>query len=202
MLRIDRRASKTDMKVPIALKEGLGLNKVVLIHEENFNATVSNDQRLKILMLLAKGVSKASELAKNIGIGRTAIYRHLNYLQSYGWITKENENYYLTSNVYLVYRIVSSESNIALEILEHKGAFIDNIYGMITIIEDKDIINKCWKCVLVDLCLATTSSIAKRVRIKFDETSLPAIRVIELLAKGVKKDIHNLMKKGFIVLRK
>ncbi len=186
--------------IPSILGKSSLFNNIVLIHEENFNATISNDQRLSILSLLAKGVTRASQLAENIGVIRTAVYRHLHFLENHGWVVKHGEDYLLTSKIYLVYRIYSSPEGASLEVLENKGAFIDDSYGLLVIVNGVDASSRCTNCLLIDLCRSSVETIARRLDVGGSE--IPAIRIISSLSKIVKMNIGTMLRKGFVILKK
>jgi len=186
--------------VPYILEKGSLIDNIVLIHEENFNATISNDQRLAILSLLAKGVTRASQLAENIGVVRTAVYRHLHFLENHGWIVKHGEDYLLTSKIYLVYRVYSSPAGASLEVLENKGAFIDDSYGLLVIVSGVDASKRCTSCLLIDLCRSSVDAISRRFDVS--ESEIPSIRIISSLSKLVKMNIESMLRKGFVVLKK
>jgi len=186
--------------VPFILRKSTLAESIVLIHEDNFNATVSNDQRLSVLTLLAKGVTKASQIAESLGVIRTAVYRHLHFLENHGWIIKQGEDYLLTSKIYLVYRVRSSSEGISLEVLENKGAFIDENYGLLVIVNGIDASQRCMNCLLIDLCKSSIEPIARRLEAQ--ESSIPAIRIISSLSKMVKRNIDLMMRKGFVVLKR
>ncbi len=186
--------------IPSILGKSSLIENIVLIHEENFNVTVSNDQRLTILSLLARGITRASQLAENIGVVRTAVYRHLHFLENHGWIVKQGEDYFLTSKIYLVYRVYSSSTGASLEVLENKGAFIDDSYGLLVIVNGIDANSRCNNCLLIDLCRSSIEPIARR----FDmgESEIPAIKIISSLSRIVKLNIETMLRKGFVILRK
>jgi len=186
--------------VPFLLRKSTLAGSIVLIHEDNFNATVSNDQRLRVLTLLARGVTKASQIAESLGVIRTAVYRHLHFLEDHGWIIKQGEDYMLTSKIYLVYRVQSSREGISLEVLENKGAFIDEIYGLLVIVSGVDASERCMNCLLIDLCKSSIEPIARRLEAR--ESNIPAIRIISSLSRMVKKNIELMMRRGFVILRR
>lgn len=186
--------------IPFLLRRSFLRDSIVLIHEDNFNAAVSNDQRLGILTLLARGVTRASQMAESIGVIRTAVYRHLRYLEDHGWVVKHGEDYMLTSKIYLVYRIRSSEGGISIEVLEDKGAFIDEIYGLLVIVNGIDAGQRCMNCLLIDLCKSSIEPIARKLEAR--ETDVPAIRIISSLSRMVKKNMDSMMRKGFVILKR
>ncbi|MFZ8822819.1 MAG: ArsR/SmtB family transcription factor [Desulfurococcales archaeon] len=186
--------------IPYLLRKSALADSIVLIHEDNFNATVSNDQRLSVLTLLARGVTKASQIAERLGVIRTAVYRHLHFLENHGWIVKHGEDYLLTSKIYLVYKVRSSNQGISLEVLENKGAFIDEIYGLLVIVNGIDASQRCMNCLLIDLCRSNIEPIARRLEV--EESNIPAIRIISSLSRMVKKNIDLMMRKGFVILKR
>lgn len=203
---LDGRVTSADIKpeeargIPYLLRKSFLRDSIVIIHEDNFNATVSNDQRLSILTLLARGITKASQIAESIGVIRTAVYRHLRYLEDHGWVVKHGEDYILTSRIYLVYRIHSSGDKISIEVLEDKGAFIDEIYGLLVIVNGIDAEQKCMNCLLIDLCKSSIEPIARKLEAR--KTDVPAIRIISSLSRMVKKNMDSMMKKGFVILKR
>jgi len=198
--RIGVGGGEASRGVPFLLRKSTLADSIVLIHEDNFNATVSNDQRLRVLTLLARGVTRASQIAESLGVIRTAVYRHLHFLEDHGWIIKQGEDYLLTSKIYLVYRVRSSGEGISLEVLENKGAFIDEIYGLLVIVNGIDAGQRCMNCLLIDLCKSSIEPIARRLEAR--ESDIPAIRIISSLSRMVKKNIDAMMRKGFVVLKK
>jgi biotin operon repressor len=185
---------------PYLLRKSTLTDSIVLIHEDNFNATVSNDQRLRVLTFLARGITRASQIAEKMGIIRTAVYRHLHFLEDHGWIIKHGENYLLTSKIYLVYRAHKSDQGIFLEVLENKGAFIDEIYGLLAIVNGVDASQRCMNCLLIDLCRNNIEPIARKLEAQ--ESNVPAIRIISSLSRMVKKNIDLMMRKGFVILKR
>lgn len=186
--------------IPYILKKRALMDSIALIYEENFNSAVSNDQRLKILSLIARGVSRVSQMAEELGIVRTALYRHLHFLEDRGWIVKQEENFLLTSSIYLVYRIRRIGYSVAIEVLEDKGAFVDTTYGFLVIMNGVDANNRCANCLLVDICRNGIDPIARRLEVSMAE--MPAVKIISALSRAVKNNIEHMMRKGFVVIRR
>ena len=168
-----------------------------LLSEYIFDSTFRSDYRFKILNALAEKSLHASDLASQLGISRTAIYRHLGILEKYGWIGRDEENKYtLIADVFLVFRITPSKRSMNIKILTDKGAFASKRSGFVIV---KPNAYLCGGCDVASDCLKIVKSMARYFNVKI-RSETPAKAFIEILATLASRDFTKIARKSYMVL--
>ncbi len=171
---------------------------VRLINVKSFEGCVQNEIRCRIISLIARGVSSASDLANSIGIGRTAIYRHLNIVERSGFIVHYNNRYYVAARFFLVYDVdVDSDGSIRIKVFPDRGGFVDENLGFVLV---KGPLCRCEVCDLRERCLAAVKGLAKKLNVVIrSEHPVQAFR--EIVTSIAQRDIVNLIKRGYLIVK-
>ncbi len=193
--------SRTIMKASMHFKDLKVTHKTPrfrLISEHIFDLTFKSDIRFRILNILTEQNMYAADLAKKVGISRTAIYRHLAMLEKYGWIERDEEDRYkLASDVFLVFRIGKSEgSRLDIVILTEKGAFASHKSGFVVVKPDAHL---CAGCGELIKCLQIVKSMAQHYNVKI-RSETPARAFIEILATLAARDFVKVARRSYMVL--
>lgn len=171
---------------------------VRLINVRSFEECTRNEVRYKIMALIARGVSTASAIANDIGIGRTAVYRHLNIMERSGFVVHHNNRYYVAARLFLVYDVgIDSDGTIKIKVFCDRGGFVDGELGFVLV---KGPYCKCEVCDLYEQCLAAVKRLAKKLDVVIrSEHPLQAFK--EIVTAIAQRDVVNLIKRGYLVLR-
>lgn len=171
---------------------------VRLINVKSFEECTRNEVRYKILTLIARGISTAAAIASNIGIGRTAIYRHLNIMERTGFIVHHNNRYYIAARFFLVYDVsIDSDGSIRINVFSDRGGFVDGELGFVLV---KGPYCKCEVCDLYERCLTAVKKLAKKLDVVVrSEHPLQAFK--EIVTVIAQRDVINLIRRGYLVVK-
>lgn len=186
------------LQLPFPKYQGYRPDVVRLINVRSFDACASNAMRCRILGLIAQGVNTAADIAKQLNMGRTAVYRHLNALEKHGWIVHTNNKFFIAAKLFLAFDMVlDAEGKIVIQVLPDRGAFVDETVGLILV---KGPQCHCEVCVLFQRCLRAVKELARKLDVKIrSETPLAAFK--EIVETLVKRDVATLVKKGYLVVK-
>jgi len=171
---------------------------VRLINSRSFTSVVDDDTRRSILTLIARGSTKASEIASKLHLTRTSIYRYLKSLYRAGFICKRRGHFFIASRLFLVYDVVvDDQGSLLIKINQSVGGIVDEDAGFIVIREHSC---HCGICAIREECLSSLKRLAKKLDVKIrSESPLEAFK--EIVKTVVTRDIVELAKRGYLVLK-
>ena len=186
------------VQLPASKYKDFELDSIRLINVKFFDASASAHVRCKLLSLVAQGVNTAAELAKQLNVGRTAVYRHLNALVRQGWLVHMNNKFYIAAKLFLAFDVsVDAEGKFIIEVMTDRGAFIDETVGLAIV---KGPQCQCEVCTFFQRCLRAVKELARKLDVKIrSESPLEAFRdIVETL---VRRDVVSILKKGYLVVK-
>jgi len=171
---------------------------VRLINAKSFEECTRNEVRYRIMTLIARGVSSASAIANGIGVGRTAIYRHLNIMERTGFVVHHNNRYYIAARLFLVYDVdIDSDGSIRIKVFPDRGGFVDGELGFVLV---KGPYCKCEVCDFYERCLAAVKRLAKKLDVVIrSEHPLQAFK--EIVTTVAQRDVINLIRRGYLIVK-
>lgn len=178
--------------------------KLILVSEKTFLSVVSNEYKIKILSLLSRGPLKASEISSALKLNRVLVYKYLNDLVEKGFIEKKGEFFSFASDAYLVYKLVKKNNDsINIEISSDKAILVNYRHGLILVSRNReDLVKTCVNCVINTICSREIDEWAKRYRVKVSEDSLPAQKIVSILARYINRRLEKYLENGFIIIRR
>ncbi len=66
-----------------------------------------------------------TELIRRLNMPKAKVFRYLNALIKHGWLVRKDGGYYLAATIFLVYRVREFGDYAVLEVLNDKGAIVD-----------------------------------------------------------------------------
>lgn len=168
-----------------------------LLSEGNFDFGTKLD-RTKLLKLIAFGITSPTALARRSNIPRSRVFRYLNALMSRGWIINKDGNYYLAASIFLAYRVEIINDLVALEVLNDKGAIVDQKAGLV-IINGKEPAPACPRCPLLQECIGNVRSISRSLGVKI-KSATPADAYLELISDIINEGLVKMLSKNYIDL--
>ena len=168
------------------------------INIKSFESCVQNEVRCHIMSLIAKGISSAAEIASELNIARTAIYRHLNMMEKSGLIVHYNNRFYVAARFFFVFDVdVDADGIIKIQVFPDRGGFVDENLGFVLV---KGPYCRCDICVYKDSCLKAVKNLAKKLNIKIrSESPLEAFR--EIVATIAQRDVVNIIRRGYMIVK-
>ncbi len=172
------------------------LQPVKLMSLSAFEGVASDDTKVSILRLIARGVSTASELSERIGASKTGVYRYLKSLLKSGFIVKKGRKYYLSARLYLVYSVeIDEDGSPCIRLLRDRGAIVDES-DMIFLRGPKC---DCSSCPDRPRCLNAVRRIARLLDVKLRSTE-PMAGFREIVECVITRDMPALLRKACLVI--
>ena len=168
-----------------------------ILSEANFDFGVQLD-KTKLLKLIAFGIASPTELARRTNIPRTRVFRYLNALIKHGWLVRRDGDYYLTATIFLVYRVRELGDYVVLEVLNDKGAIVDQKAGLV-IINGKESPKACPRCPLLQECTKNIKSISRSLGITI-KSAAPADAYLELISAIINEGLVKMLLNDYIDL--
>jgi hypothetical protein len=168
-----------------------------ILSEANFNYGVQLD-RAKLLKLIAFGIVSPTELMRRTGVPRTRVFRYLGALVRRGWLVRRDGGYYLAATIFLVYRVRGLGDYAVLEVLNDKGAIVDQRAGLV-IINGKESPKACPRCPLLQECTKNVKSIGRSLGITIKSTT-PADAYLELISAIINEGLVKILLNDYIDL--
>ncbi|MGC9153543.1 MAG: helix-turn-helix domain-containing protein [Vulcanisaeta sp.] len=166
-----------------------------ILSESNFDFGVQLD-RAKLLKLIAFGIVSPTELFRRAGIPRTRVFRYLSGLVRRGWLIRKDGGYYLAATIFLVYRVRELDDYVVLEVLNDKGAIVDQRAGLV-IINGKESPRACPRCPLLQECTSNIKSISKSLGITIKSVA-PADAYLELISTIINEGLVKMLLNDYI----
>ncbi|MGC8607929.1 MAG: helix-turn-helix domain-containing protein [Vulcanisaeta sp.] len=168
-----------------------------ILSEYNFDFGVQID-RAKLLKLIAFGVASPTELIRRLNMPRAKVFRYLNALIKRGWLVRKDGGYYLAATIFLVYRVREFGDYAVLEVLNDKGAIVDQKAGLV-IINGKESPKACPRCPLLQECTNNIRSISKSLGITITSIT-PADAYLELISTIINEGLVKILLNDYIDL--
>jgi len=168
-----------------------------ILSETNFDFGVQLD-RTKLLKLIAFGIVSPTELMRRTGIPRTRVFRYLSALVRRGWLVRRDGGYYLAATIFLVYRVRELGDYAVLEVLNDKGAIVDQRAGLV-IINGKESPKACPRCPLLQECTKNIKSISRSLGITI-KSAAPADAYLELISAIINEGLVKMLLNDYIDL--
>ncbi|ADY02161.1 IclR family transcriptional regulator [Vulcanisaeta moutnovskia 768-28] len=168
-----------------------------ILSEYNFDFGVQLD-RAKLLKLIAFGVASPTELVRRLNMPRAKVFRYLNALIKRGWLVRKDGGYYLAATIFLVYRVREFGDYAVLEVLNDKGAIVDQKAGLV-IINGKESPKACPRCPLLQECTNNIRSISKSLGITITSIT-PADAYLELISTIINEGLVKILLNDYIDL--
>ncbi|MFB6471078.1 MAG: helix-turn-helix domain-containing protein [Vulcanisaeta sp. AZ3] len=197
----------TPLNTPMSIKARTGIKipkfpsvisgGIRILSEANFEFGVQLDKS-KLLKLIAFGIASPTELTRRTGIPRTRVFRYLNALIKHGWLVRRDGGYYLAATIFLVYRVRKFNDYTALEVLNDKGAVVDQKAGLV-IINGKESPRACPRCPLLEECTSNIKSISHLLNITI-KSATPADAYLELISAIIDEGLVKMLLNNYIDL--
>mgnify|MGYP001770638539 FL=1 len=168
-----------------------------ILSEYNFDYGVELD-RAKLLKLIAFGVSSPTELVRRLNMPRARVFRYLNALIGRGWLVRKDGGYYLAATIFLVYRVRGFGDYAVLEVLNDKGAIVDQRAGLV-IINGKESPRACPRCPLLRECTDNIRSISRSFGITIKSVT-PADAYLEIISAIINEGLVKILLNDYIDL--
>ncbi|ADN50483.1 helix-turn-helix domain-containing protein [Vulcanisaeta distributa] len=168
-----------------------------ILSEYNFDFGVQLD-RAKLLKLIAFGVVSPTELIRRLNMPKAKVFRYLNALIKHGWLVRKDGGYYLAATIFLVYRVREFGDYAVLEVLNDKGAIVDQKAGLV-IINGKESPRACPRCPLLQECTNNIRSISKSLGITIKSVT-PADAYLELISTIINEGLVKILLNDYIDL--
>ncbi|GAB6947203.1 hypothetical protein JCM16161A_13330 [Vulcanisaeta sp. JCM 16161] len=168
-----------------------------ILSEYNFDFGVQLD-RAKLLKLIAFGVASPTELIRRLNMPRAKVFRYLNALIRHGWLVRKDGGYYLAATIFLVYRVRELGDYAVLEVLNDKGAIVDQRAGLV-IINGKESPRACPRCPLLQECTNNIKSISRSLGITIKSVT-PADAYLELISTIINEGLVKILLNDYIDL--
>ncbi len=188
---------RAKVRIRIPRITGIVGSNIRLLGEENFNYGVSPD-RAKLLKLVAFGISSPTTLSRRANIPRSRVFRYLNALVSRGWLINNGGYYHLAASIFLVYRVERINDIVALEVLNDKGAIVDQKAGLV-IINGREPALACPRCPLLQECTNNVKSISRSIGVKI-KSATPADAYLELISDIINEGLLKILGNNYIEL--
>ncbi len=186
-----RRISELEMT------EGYEPDLIRLVNARTFDMCLNNDIRCRILSLLAKGMNTAQEVANELSINRTSIYRHLDILKRSGFVTHMHGKYFVAARLFLAYDVEAGENGVAVKVYDDRGAFADKYLGFIVVYGTEC---RCSEPVCRDICIRAVKELAKKLEVEIrSEDPLAAFK--DVISTIVARDFVAAIRRGYLVLK-
>ena len=168
-----------------------------ILSEYNFDYGVELD-RAKLLKLIAFGVSSPTELIRRLNMPKSKVFRYLNALIGRGWLVRKDGGYYLAATIFLVYRVRGFGDYAVLEVLNDKGAIVDQRAGLV-IINGKESPRACPRCPLLQECTDNIRSISRSFGITI-KSATPADAYLEIISAIINEGLVKILLNDYIDL--
>ncbi|GAB6943784.1 helix-turn-helix domain-containing protein [Vulcanisaeta sp. JCM 14467] len=168
-----------------------------ILSEYNFDYGVQID-RAKLLKLIAFGVASPTELIRRLNMPKSKVFRYLNALISRGWLVRKDGGYYLAATIFLVYRVRGFGDYAVLEVLNDKGAIVDQRAGLV-IINGKESPRACPRCPLLQECTDNIRSISRSFGITI-KSATPADAYLEIISAIINEGLVKILLNDYIDL--
>lgn len=170
----------------------------VIMSMRNFETALDPLSR-RILVSIAKGSSRFSDLLRETKIPKGQLARRLRALVKSGWLTKvDRGSYTYSSSVYVVSDVQEVDESISMRILRDHGAFLDPQYGLV--IFKGSAAEYCSACPLRKACVANVKALAKKYGVKLHAVE-PAEAYVEVFMGMIRNSLVKGFREGKVNLR-
>ena len=129
---------------------------------------------------------------------RARVFRYLNALIGRGWLVRKDGGYYLAATIFLVYRVRGFGDYAVLEVLNDKGAIVDQRAGLV-IINGKESPRACPRCPLLRECTDNIRSISRSFGITIKSVT-PADAYLEIISAIINEGLVKILLNDYIDL--
>ncbi len=172
------------------------LQPVKLLSLSTFETIVSDETKVSILRLVARGVDTAAELSQRIGASKTGVYRYLKSLLKSGFLVKRGKRYYPSARLYLVYVVETyQDGSPCIRLVKDRGAIVDS--GDMILLRGPQC--ECSSCPERPKCLNAVRKIARLLDVKLRSTE-PLAAFKEIVECVVTRDIPALLRRACLVI--
>jgi hypothetical protein len=113
-------------------------------------------------------------------------------------LVRRDGDYYLTATIFLVYRVRELGDYVVLEVLNDKGAIVDQKAGLV-IINGKESPKACPRCPLLQECTKNIKSISRSLGITI-KSAAPADAYLELISAIINEGLVKMLLNDYIDL--
>ncbi len=129
---------------------------------------------------------------------RAKVFRYLNALIRRGWLVRKDGGYYLAATIFLVYRVREFGDYAVLEVLNDKGAIVDQRAGLV-IINGKESPRACPRCPMLQECTSNIRSISRSLGVTIKSVT-PADAYLELISTIINEGLVKILLNDYIDL--